>query len=515
MKLTLELLEERLQKQGYGHRMAADAIYVNFATPIHMICGNCGNGDWWPTPNNLLCGRTHPDGKRGSRYCDRCRPTAKKAASWIEQKIAKSRESNGLPQIVVLEKANGVDSPLRVRCSVCGYEFAASPTNLYVKKCCPNCNDLKTSHFERFLASCLVEYLGPNAVLRRDRSRIGMELDIYLPDYDLAIEPGSWFYHKNTNVVRTDELKEKRCKEEGIKLLRIYYHCTGGDSPRGQGVVCVPRGNLMSDSQVSSIFSFGAICFDESRESISFLQAKQIVNGVIAWICGKEVTDQILNRLWHDTFSASSSDGSLEALRRLRQEIDGRLEIDITSSFLEKGIRRYGVRCLKHDYECSASGEAILKAADRNSGCPNCPGCSNRMYDVYRGLCGRIDNPYLEPLKPIRTEKGTRYQYRCLIHQDVIELSAKKTFLKRGHEKDNTSWCKKCQAESMLEIGKREILNTDIELLDLYWDSSARVPRWKCLYHCKTHESGVMECELTTLRKWGTKLHGCPKCPRC
>ena len=55
----------------------------------------------------------------------------------------------------------------------------------------------------------------------------------------------------------------------------------------------------------------------------------------------------------------------------------------------------------------------------------------------------------------------------------------------------------------MLEIGKREILNTDIELLDLYWDSSARVPRWKCLYHCKTHESGVMECELTTLREVG------------
>ena len=70
--------------------------------------------------------------------------------------------------------------------------------------------------------------LGEGAVLSRDRS-LGIEVDIYAPDLDLAIEPGSWYWHEKK--LEEDEAKRATCSEAGIRLVTIYDLCPLDNPP--------------------------------------------------------------------------------------------------------------------------------------------------------------------------------------------------------------------------------------------------------------------------------------------
>lgn len=57
----------------------------------------------------------------------------------------------------------------------------------------------------------------------------GMELDVYLPSMQLALEPGNWVLHESK--VHKDERKRTRCQELGIKLITIYDDYKESDPP--------------------------------------------------------------------------------------------------------------------------------------------------------------------------------------------------------------------------------------------------------------------------------------------
>jgi hypothetical protein len=73
---------------------------------------------------------------------------------------------------------------------------------------------------EQFIKICFEMALGEDNVLSRDKTAIGMELDIYIPSLKLAIEPGNWSLHKKS--LSRDKIKRDRCKEKGIRLITIY-----------------------------------------------------------------------------------------------------------------------------------------------------------------------------------------------------------------------------------------------------------------------------------------------------
>lgn len=60
-------------------------------------------------------------------------------------------------------------------------------------------------------------------VFSRDKTVMGQELDIYIPEKNYAIEPGAWFWHQ-TKVER-DREKRRKCQEQGINLMIIYDSC--------------------------------------------------------------------------------------------------------------------------------------------------------------------------------------------------------------------------------------------------------------------------------------------------
>lgn len=84
-----------------------------------------------------------------------------------------------------------------------------------------NCVKPHTSFMEQFILIALKQILGNGKVLSRDTEAIGQELDIYIPEYKLALEPGSWLYHEK-KVHDTDLKKRAECEKAGIRLITVY-----------------------------------------------------------------------------------------------------------------------------------------------------------------------------------------------------------------------------------------------------------------------------------------------------
>ena len=97
----------------------------------------------------------------------------------------------------------------------CGHEWQASINNRVKGSGCPQCDMGKTSYAEQAILYYMRK-LYPNTVHRY--TGLGFELDVYIPDLNLAIEYDGRLWHKNQTK---DERKFRKCQERGIALLRV------------------------------------------------------------------------------------------------------------------------------------------------------------------------------------------------------------------------------------------------------------------------------------------------------
>ncbi len=116
---------------------------------------------------------------------------------------------------VVGEYCNG-HTDIQCTCSVCSHSWKSKPYSLLQGHGCPRCAKSGTSFMEQFIKSSFEVALGEDSVLSRDKTAIGMELDIYIPGLKIAIKPGNWFLHKKS--LKRDKIKRNKCKEKGIRL---------------------------------------------------------------------------------------------------------------------------------------------------------------------------------------------------------------------------------------------------------------------------------------------------------
>ena len=116
--------------------------------------------------------------------------------------------------------------PITVRCVDHDLVFKANPRGLMAgENPCSRCNHMKSAPED-----AVAEYLGQfTTVVRRDRSLIGpKELDIYLPEHNLAVEFCGMYWHSHGD--KADEKKNKRrhaekyrmCAEKGVRLITLY-----------------------------------------------------------------------------------------------------------------------------------------------------------------------------------------------------------------------------------------------------------------------------------------------------
>ncbi|MCR5739226.1 MAG: hypothetical protein K6G43_05365 [Lachnospiraceae bacterium] len=179
--------------------------YINYNTKVKARCTKCGY-IWLSNPGSV--GKGHG--------CPKCANNIRKSTNQFKTEMG---EYN--PYIMVLDEYKNANTPLLVRCRICGNEWKAKPARLLTGAQCMNCVKPHTSFMEQFILATFKYVLGEERVKARDTSAIGLELDIYIPEYNLAIEPGSWLYHKS-KVNGIDLEKRKKCQEKGIRLITIY-----------------------------------------------------------------------------------------------------------------------------------------------------------------------------------------------------------------------------------------------------------------------------------------------------
>ncbi len=179
--------------------------YLNCSTKIEVKCLKCGNV-WNATPNSLSSGHG----------CPMCANNQKKTHQHF---VNEMQQYN--PYIEILGEYKNAKTPLEVRCSICGNEWLSKPSRLLNGAQCQNCIKPHTSFMEQFMLIAFRESIGKELVESRNTTEIGQELDIYIPEYKLAIEPGTWLYHER-KVNNVDLEKRKKCKEAGIRIITIY-----------------------------------------------------------------------------------------------------------------------------------------------------------------------------------------------------------------------------------------------------------------------------------------------------
>ena len=201
-KTHQEFIDE-LRKEN--KKVVAIGTYVNYSTKIEVKCVKCGH-IWSAWPESILKGHG----------CPICANNIKKTQESFVREMHKYN-----PHIEIIGEYKTALSPLRVKCRICGNEWLAKPNRLLNGTQCMRCVRPHTSFMEQFILLALRHVLGNEAVESRNKTAIGLELDIYIPAARLAIEPGSWLYHKK-KADNLDSIKRQKCISCGIRLLTIY-----------------------------------------------------------------------------------------------------------------------------------------------------------------------------------------------------------------------------------------------------------------------------------------------------
>jgi hypothetical protein len=197
--------------------------YERATERVTVKCLKCSNV-WAPKAYSLLSGKGCPicAAKRGA--VNNKGLTGLKS---IEQFVSELKAVDKFIEVVGAYVNTHTD--IKLHCLRCGHDWFAKPYSLLQGHGCPRCAKSGTSFMEQFILLSFREVLGKDAVLSRDKSLIGMELDIYIPELNFAIEPGNWLLHQKS--LKRDELKRQKCLEKDVCLITVY-----DKFPKGQTV---------------------------------------------------------------------------------------------------------------------------------------------------------------------------------------------------------------------------------------------------------------------------------------
>lgn len=209
-KNNIEFIKK--SKKIHGNKYDYSNVeYLNSKSKIKIICPK--HGEFYQTPNNHY------------RYgCNKCgnELSSKKQLSNIDDLILNFTNIHDDKYIYKKQSYNGYDNKIKIICPKHG-EFYQTPHNHSQGKGCKKCSHL-TSKPEEEISGFLKNKLKIKNVIKNTKKIIKpYELDIYLPDYNLAIEYCGLYWH--SNKFRDNNYHRKKyllCKKKGIKLLTIF-----------------------------------------------------------------------------------------------------------------------------------------------------------------------------------------------------------------------------------------------------------------------------------------------------
>ncbi len=305
--------------------------YQGMSKKIEARCLICGS-IWYPLPHNLLRGST----------CLKCsyKKRAAKRTYDTSSFIEKLKLVN--PSVKVVGQYKSSSDKISVLCLDCHNEWKATPASLLSGHGCPNCLARSTSFMEQFILVSLQMALGEQSVISRDKAIIGKELDIAVPDYRIAIEPGSWFWHKSK--IEKDAEKRDICKSAGIRLITIYDCFEGEEAPFTEDC-WVYRFDLRSENKHKTLKAI-------VRDIITSLGKEELLKK-IRWGEVEKAAELGARKMTNDEF--------LAAVKSVRPDVEVLSEFTNTKAYVR-------ARCKTCGYEWRVKAGSLLKG----SGCRKC-----------------------------------------------------------------------------------------------------------------------------------------------
>ena len=192
-----EQFKELVESEGY--KLLSE--YKNNNTKVKIIC-NKGH-EYSVTPNHF---------KSGSR-CPKCAGTCSIQA---KEQFMNLLESEGYK---LLSDYKNALIKVKLKCPA-GHVYEVTPHSFKTSyNRCPHC---KGSSGQRLLQKMLEEYNIGKVIYNNRKILGGLELDIYYPDLNIAIEYQGNYWHNRQEVIGRDKKKKKLCKERGIKLIEVW-----------------------------------------------------------------------------------------------------------------------------------------------------------------------------------------------------------------------------------------------------------------------------------------------------
>lgn len=217
---TTELFTKEISRI-FEDKIILNGEYKNSKTLIKCKCLIDGY-EWEGNPSSLLkgCG------------CSRCGGNERYTTETYKNKIFQLYQD----EYSVLSEYAGNKTKILVKHNKCNHTWEVTPSSLTSGYGCPKCNESKgEKRVSKFLENIKLNYT-PQYKFQDCKNIKALPFDFYISQYNLCIEYDGELHYK---VARygdkdkmklkldmtqfRDKLKDKYCKENNIKLLRIPY----------------------------------------------------------------------------------------------------------------------------------------------------------------------------------------------------------------------------------------------------------------------------------------------------
>ena len=395
------------------------------------------------------------------------------------EELAEANEYYSSGKIEIVGKYESSKVAVACHCLVCGNDWEALPDALIHRGAgCPRCSRSGTSRVEQVITVALEMALGEDAVLNRDKTAIGAELDIYVPARRLAVEYGSWFWHESR--FENDLDKIEKCRDSNITLITIYDQCREPISIEIENVKTYPF-DLWSEKGQPAL--------------------KELVTEILSTV-GSNLS--FSDDEWKSLRVEASSRTVLRTTDDFKEELRDTNEAYAEGKFDVIGEytgnhNKIDCVCNECGYRWSPEPSALLNG----SGCPSCAGNLRKDHDEVVAEVAR-HNPDIEVIGEYRGA-STPFLVRCRICGHEWNTTT-------GQIRQNKGCPKYRQHPGFVDPTARtqddfrkavQEANPDVEPLGEYKNANTKVP-----FRCK-------KCGY----EWSTKPAviinlggGCPKC---
>jgi hypothetical protein len=214
--------EEFVEKAILVHSVFYDyskVVYINNRTKVLIICPY--HGEFWQMPHAHLSGS-------GCPHCVNSAPLTKEI--FVERSILVHGDFYDYSKVVYVN----ANTKVCIICPIHG-EFWQTPYHHLRGHGCPYCKKSKLEMFvNKILTDNNINFIQSYREFDWLRNKLPLELDFYLPKYNIAIEcQGKQHFEcverfggeqEFINVQYRDKIKKQLCEEHGVKLFYINYN---------------------------------------------------------------------------------------------------------------------------------------------------------------------------------------------------------------------------------------------------------------------------------------------------